>query len=229
MNSVRKGDGRRETGDGSATRWLVAAAALALALGGCSIVGGEKVPVTIYAPMPGMQADPGWPALDAQLSISAPHVPDMLDGHRIAVRPVPGELQVYKGAAWAETPGEQLRAALLQVFEGSGKLDGVARHGSGIAADYRLDLDVRRYEADYAGGATPRATIEVNAKLLRSVGQEIVASRTFLQVVPAAGTDTAAVSSAFGTALGAIAREIAGWTLQAGTSGGAAAATGSGS
>src|SRR5690606_19662043 len=115
--------------DGSATRWLVATAALALALGGCSIVGGEKVPVTIYAPMPELQADPGWPALDVQLSVSAPHVPDMLDGHRIAVRPVPGELQVYKGAAWAETPGEQLRAALLEVLEGSGKLDGVARHG----------------------------------------------------------------------------------------------------
>src|SRR3546814_15264019 len=95
----------------------------------------------------------------------------MLDGTRIAVRPVPGELQVYKGALWAKDPGEQLRDAVLQTLEESGKLAAVARQGSGLAADYRLELDVRRFEADYAGGAVPAATMEVNAKLVRSVGQ----------------------------------------------------------
>ena len=135
---------------------------------------------------------------------------------RIAVRPSPGELQVYKGAMWAREPGEQLRDAILRTLEDSGRIGAVARQGSGIAADYRLELDLRRYEADYAGAAVPAATIEVNAKLLRSVGQQVVGSRTFRQAVPATGTDTALVSQAFGTALAAIARDIAGWTLATG-------------
>lgn len=192
------------------------ALALCLLLGGCSLLGGEKTPATIYAPIPEVHADPAWPALDAQLAIGVPHVEGMLDGVRIAVRPVPGELQVYKGALWAKDPGAQLRDALLRTLEASGKVAAVGRQGSGLAADYRIELDVRRYEADYAGGAVPAATIEVNAKLLRTVGQQIVASRTFRQAVPARDTDTAMVAQAFGQALGAIASDIAGWTLRAG-------------
>ena len=202
---------RRRTGT-----HLLGLAALALAAGGCSLLGGSKEPATIYAPMPATQADPAWPSLDAQLSIGPPHVAGMLDGVRIAVRPVPGELQVYKGALWAKDPGEQLRDALLATLEESGKLAAVARQGSAIAADYRLELDVRRYEADYAGGAVPAATLEVNAKLLRSVGQEVVGSRTFHAAVPSSGTDTALVARAFGQALGAVAHDIAGWTLATG-------------
>jgi cholesterol transport system auxiliary component len=192
------------------------AAALAVAVGGCSLLGGSKEPATIYAPMPRVQADPAWPALDAQLSIGPPHVAGMLDGVRIAVRPVPGELQVYKGALWAKTPSEQLQDAVLRTLEDSQKIAAVARQGSGIAADYKLEMDLRRYEADYAGGAVPAATIEVNAKLLRSIDQEVVASRTFLQAMPAAGTDTAQVAQAFGQALAAIGHDIAGWTLASG-------------
>ena len=207
MNSTRMGAGM-------ARRFVGTLAAVALA--GCSIVGGSKEPSTIYAPMPQVQADPEWPTLDAQLAIGRPHVAGMLDGTRIAVRPVPGELQVYKGALWAKDPGEQLRDAVLQTLEESGKLAAVARQGSGLAADYRLELDVRRFEADYAGGPVPAAMLEVNAKLVRSVGQTLVASQTFRQTAAAAGTDTALVTRAFGEALGAIAHDIAGWTLATG-------------
>ena len=105
---------------------------------------------------------------------------------------------------------------MLRTLEESGKLRAVARQGSGLAADYRLELDVRRFEADYAGGPVPAATLEVNAKLVRNVGQSLVGSRTFRQAVPAAGADTALVAGAFGEALGAIAHDIAGWTLATG-------------
>ena len=203
---------------------LLAAILTAIAVGGCSILGGDKEPVTVYAPVPQVAPDPAWPSVGWQLAIGRPHVQGMLDGVRIAVRPTPGELQVYKGAQWASDPGEQLRDAILRTLEESGRIGAVARQGSGIAADYRLELDVRRYEADYAGGSTPVATIEVNAKLLRSIGQEVVGSRTFHQAVPVGGTDAAQVSQAFGTALGAVAGDIAGWTLATGTT-----PTGSGS
>ena len=214
MRSNRAGTGNGERATGVAR--LLLAIALTAVLGGCSLLGGEKEAATIYAPVPQVAADPGWPAVDWQLSIGRPHASGMIDGVRIAVRPSPGELQVYKGAMWAREPGEQLRDAILRTLEDSGRIDAVARQGSGIAADYRLELDLRRYESDYAGAAVPAATIEVNAKLLRSVGQQVVGSRTFRQAVPAAGTDTAQVSRAFGEALASIAHDIAGWTLATG-------------
>ena len=188
---------------------------LVFLLSGCSILGSKK-PTTIYAPDPHVIADPSWPTVNWQLALSHPDAPRMVDTLRIAVRPTPGELEVYKDASWAKTPSEQIEDTVLRVLEDSQKIPAVARQGSGIAAKYTLLIEVRRYEADYAGNAVPAATIELNAKLLRATDQDIVASQTFLQAVPASGTGTAAVAQAFGTALGAISHDVAGWTLTTG-------------
>ncbi|NUS37800.1 MAG: ABC transporter [Lysobacter sp.] len=191
------------------------AACLATAVAGCAILGGEKSPVTVYAPEPRVPADPAWPQADWQLAIARPQATRMLDGLRIAVRPTPGELQVYKGASWAKSPGEQLEDAILRTLEDSGKLRAVARQGSGIAADCTLLTDLRHYEAVYAGGAVPSAVIELNAKLL-STDDQVSASRTFHEEAPAATAATADVAAAFGQALARVTADVSGWTLAAG-------------
>ena len=191
---------------------LLAAALLA----GCSVLGGSKETMTVFAPDPRVPADPAWPHVSWQLELSRPEAARATDSLRIAVRPTPGELQVYKGASWAKSPSEQLEDTLLRTLEDSGRIDAVGRAGSGLAADYRLVTDLRRYEADYAGNAVPAATIEVNAKLLHTTDQEVVASRTFVQAVPAAGTATPQVAQAFSQALGTIGHDIAGWALASG-------------
>src|SRR3546814_9443388 len=96
----------------------------------------------------------------------------MTDSLRIAVRPTPDELQVYKGANWSRPPTLMLEDAVLRALEDSGHIGAVARQGSGIAGDYKLVMDVRRFEADYAGAAVPAATIEINAKLLHTADQQ---------------------------------------------------------
>ncbi|MFT3897058.1 MAG: ABC-type transport auxiliary lipoprotein family protein [Thermomonas sp.] len=187
------------------------------ALAGCSILGGkQKEPSTLYAPDPRVQVDPSWPNVDWQLSISRPDAARMVDTLRITVRPSPEELQVYKGASWAKSPSEMVEDSVLRALEDSGKIPAVARQGSGIAADYKLVMDLRRFESDYAGGAAPSATIEVNAKLLHSAGPDVVASRTFVQSVPAASTAVPDVVDAFSRGLGQVAHDIAGWTLTTG-------------
>lgn len=191
-------------------------ASTALALGGCGILGGSKDSATVYAPDPRVQSDPSWPQVNWQLSLSHPEAARVVDSMRIAVRPTPGELQVYKGANWAKTPSEQLEDTVLRALEDSGKIPAVARQGSGIAANYKLVMDLRRFEADYAGNGVPAATIEVNAKLLHAPGNDVVGSRTFLQAVPAGATDVASVTQAFSQALGRAGGEIAGWTLATG-------------
>jgi cholesterol transport system auxiliary component len=184
------------------------------ALAGCSILGGnQREPTTLYAPDPRVQADPSWPSVDWQLSISRPEAARMVDSMRIAVRPTADELQVYKGASWAKSPSDMVEDAVLRALEDSGKIPAVARQGSGIAADYKLVMDLRRFESDYAGGATPSATIEINAKLLHSAGPDVVASRTFVQSVPANSTAVADVVDAFDRGLGQAAHDIAGWVL----------------
>lgn len=199
---------------------VLMAAAMVLATGasGCSsLLGGDnKDAPTIYAPDPQPTPDGSWPQADWQLAIARTEAPRMIDSLRMVVRPQPGEIQVYKGANWARPPSGQIEDIVQRTLEDSGKILGIAPQGSGIAADYRLVMELRRYDADYAGGTSPTAVIEINAKLLRSLNQEVVGSRTFRQAVAADGTDIGQVSQAFGKALATLGHDVAGWVLTTG-------------
>jgi len=199
----------------------MAALLLPALLAGCGILGGAKDSPTIYAPDPRISADAAWPAVTWQLSTTRPTAPRMLDSSRIAVSPVPGELQVYKGALWARIPTEMVEDTLLRTLEDSGKIPAVARQGSGISADYRLVMDLRHFEARYdepgsVGAGTPSAVIEVSAKLLHAPDQAVVGSRSFRHVRAAAGSDVSLVADAFAQALAAASHEMAGWVLTTG-------------
>jgi cholesterol transport system auxiliary component len=208
--------GHRESGPAGRARLAAAALTCAL-LCGCSLLGGgTRERTTIYAPDPRVSADPSWPTVPWQLTLSPATAARMIDSLRIAVRPTPGELQVYKGASWSKPPTQMLEDAILRALEDSGRIGAVARQGSGIDGDYKLAMDLRRFEADYAGAAVPAATIEVNVKLLHPIDQQIAASRTFLVAVPASGTGVPEVAAAFDAALGDVTRQVAGWVLVAG-------------
>ncbi|WP_256775341.1 MULTISPECIES: ABC-type transport auxiliary lipoprotein family protein [unclassified Stenotrophomonas] len=191
--------------------------ALIAALGGCSLLGSnERSAVTIYSPIVRIQADPGWPKVDWQLIVVKPSAARVVDSPRINVRPSPSELEVYKGVSWAQPATDMLDDALVRGFEDSGRIAGVARATTGIRADYKLALDVRRFEADYRGQATPAALIEVNAKLIHVVDQRVVADRTFRQEQPVPSTATADVARAFEQSLQTLTTELVGWTLVTG-------------
>lgn len=194
----------------------IAVSCAALLVAGCSVLGGSKEAPTIFAPEPGVEADATWPTVSWQLGTTRPSTARMLDSSRIVVSPMAGELQVYKDAAWARTPPDMLEDGVTRTLEDSGKIPAVARQGSGIGADYRLVMDVRHFEAVYAGASTPSAVIEVNAKLLHARDQAVVGNRTFRNVQPASGPEVARVAEAFTQALGTTSHDIAGWVLVTG-------------
>lgn len=191
--------------------------ALIAALGGCSLLGSnERSAVTIYSPVVRIQADPSWPTVDWQLVLVKPSAARVVDSPRINVRPTPSELEVYKGVSWAQPATDMLDDALVRGFEDSGRINGVARVTTGIRADYKLAMDVRRFEADYRGQATPTALIEVNAKLIHVIDQRVVADRTFRQENPAGSTDVAQVTAALEQGLQTLTTNVVGWTLVTG-------------
>ena len=191
----------------------------ALALAGCSILGSEqRDPVTIFAPDVRVQARPEWPAAAWTLIIAKPTAARVIDSPRISVRPTPGELQVYRGVSWALPATDMLQDAVQRTLEDSGRIPALASADAGILGDYKLVMDLRRFEADYAGSAQPSAVVEVNAKLVNNRGQRVVASRTFLQQKQATSVDVAQVATAFEEALEAATADIAGWVLVSGNS-----------
>ena len=188
-----------------------------LVLSGCSVLaGGDRQSTTIYAPQVRVTADPAWPQVNWQLSIAKPSAARLVDSPRINVRPSPGELEVYRGATWSQPATDMLEDTLLRGFEDSGRISAVARIATGIRSDYKLTTDLRRFEADYRGGDMPAATIELNAKLIHSIDQRVVASRTFLVAEPATSTELPNVAHACEGALDKVASELIGWTLVSG-------------
>ncbi|MCY7312887.1 MAG: ABC-type transport auxiliary lipoprotein family protein [Pseudoxanthomonas sp.] len=189
----------------------------ALLLAGCSVFSTQqRDPVTVYAPLIEVAPDPSWPKVSWQLAVVKPTAARVVDSARIAVRPSPGEIQVYRGVGWSQPSGDLIEATVLRTLEDSGKIGSVARPGNGIRADYRLVMDLRRFDSDYAGSSLPSAVIELNAKLIRTLDQRVVASRTFVTTEPAGATDIPSVVAAFERALGSMGAELAGWTLASG-------------
>ena len=200
-----------------ALRTSLSVSLVAIALAGCSILGSEqRDPVTIYAPDVRVPARAEWPAVTWTLVIAKPTAARVVDSPRISVRPTPGELQVYRGVSWAQPATDLVQDAVQRTLEDSGRIPAVASADAGILGDYKLVMDVRRFEADYAGAAVPSAVVEINAKLVSSRDQRVVASRTFLQQQPAASVEVAQVAQAFDGALAAATGDLVGWLLAAG-------------
>lgn len=191
-------------------RWL--AVSFAIVIAGCGVVP-KKTEISIYDPQPHVQADASWPQVDAQLVVLRPNAERLLNSARIMVRPTPGEVQVYKDVTWAQPAPDILQDTLVHTLEDSRKLAGVIRRGGGIAGDYDLAMDIRRFDADYAGGATPSAVIEVSASLIHNGDNRIVGTQLFRHATPAGSTAIADVNRAFEQSLSDVTRDISGWTL----------------
>ncbi len=200
-----------------ALRSALCVSMLAFALAGCSVLGGEqRDPVTIYAPDVRVPVRAEWPTVRWSLVIAKPTAARVVDSPRISVRPTPGELQVYRGVSWAQPATDLVQDAVQRTLEDSGRIPAVASADAGILGDYKLVMDVRRFEADYAGATVPSAVVEVSAKLVSSRDQRVVASRTFLKQQAATSVDVAQVAQAFDGALAAVTGDMVGWVLASG-------------
>ena len=201
----------------------IAALAVAIAaLAGCGILPKQET-LALYDPTPQRSppqdtANAAAPQVDWQLQIARPYADTMHDSARILVRPEPGELQVYRGAAWVQPAPDIVQDTLLRAFSDSGRLAGVGRRGDGVSARYQLLLDLRRFESDYGNGgdATPNVRIELGARLVHNAENRVVASRVFDIATPADGTDVVQINRAFQRSLGEATTQLIDWTLSEG-------------
>jgi cholesterol transport system auxiliary component len=193
---------------------LLAAALLATSLGACSILGGAE-PIRILDPGAKVAPSADWPQARWSLLVLRPIASQALDTERIVVRPAPGALQVYKGAAWSDTAPDLVQTSLVRAFEDSGRILSVARPGGAVRGDYQLTSELRAFDSIY-DGAMPDAVIELHVRLVRVTDGKAVAARTFRVSEGAAGTDIDTVSAAFSRALAKLDGEVVAWTLAEG-------------
>lgn len=188
--------------------------AVILCLGGCFSAGAKNT--VVYTPRTTNATASAGPAVNWQIRIEAPHSSEFLDSTRIAVRRSDNTLQVFEAARWSDSVPDLLQNQLSQTFNDSGKITAVAGLDNNTASDALLLLDIRQFEAVYRDkDSSAAAVISVQAKIQQTRNNRVIANKSFLVSIPAAGKKIPEVMNAFDTALQQVSQEILAWTLTA--------------
>jgi cholesterol transport system auxiliary component len=202
------------------TRRLLVVGAAALTLSACGGLGNIIGPTDtgmiyvlqpVFAPAPAGATKVNW-----SLELMHPDVPGGLNSERIALIQPAGNLDYYASAAYPDRLPAAIQRAVLDGFEASGRIEGVAREEDALHADYNLLVEIKNFEAHYAvADGIPTVNVTIMAKLTTGRGRKVVASKLFTQTGTASVNSTAAVVQALSQALGVAVTGIVDWTLTA--------------
>jgi len=183
---------------------------------GCGSLIEPPPPPQLYvlAPSMGPAAEPG-PRVKWQLSVSLPAARANLDTSRIALRKTLTMMDYFADAAWTDRLPLVVHDLLIESFSHTRKIVGVARDTAGIAANYRLDTEMREFEAHYdQADVAPRIVVRLEAKLVALPERNIIYSLAVTQEAPAARNDLDSIVVAFNQAGGSALKQIVDWTFR---------------
>ena len=177
-------------------RFGLAALALALPLAACGGAPLDTYDLKAATPAP---ARP----LGARVRVADPLAALDLDSDRILVRTGPQQMATLAGAKWPDRLPLVVQARLTQSFQNAGLAGQVGRNPA-AGADYKLDLDIRKFDLDVARS---RVEIDVAAKLVSASGG-VAAAEIFTADAPVASTSPPTVAAAMDGALSSVMKRI---------------------
>lgn len=136
--------------------------------------------------------------LPLALAVARPRAAAALDTDRIAVVRTDSRFDYYAGVRWSEPAPQMLQQLLVSAFTADGRFAAVVAAPSRVPADLLLDVELRRFEADYpADGAPPAVRVEMLVTLVEARPARRVASFPAIGAATAADNRRAAVVAAF--------------------------------
>jgi len=147
-----------------------------------------------------------------QLVVAEPTALLMFDTQKILVRPGKAESPSFDNAQWSDSLPKLLQAKIIQSFENANYVRAVARPMDGLAADFQLLIEIRRFQISTTPEA--EADVEFAAKVLGSDGR-IVDSRTFHTTAPSPPLktlDAPGAAAALNNAFDRVAVDLVVWT-----------------
>ena len=148
-----------------------------------------------------------------QVLIPEPTAIKTLDSDKIVVKPTPYSVEFLANSQWGDRLPRMVQLRLLQAFENTGGLGAVGVPGQGLAIDYQLVMEIRKFEIDAIGqGST--ALIEISVKALNDRNGTVRATRIFDATAPVSGNSNSAYVAALDKAFDKISNDIVGWTIK---------------
>lgn len=187
-----------------------AACAALVALTGCSLLAPRNEPVQFFV-LAASPPDAGSPSAGSRadrptIGLGPVTLPGYLDRREIVTRVAPNQVRLSQNEQWAEPLAENVRSVLAQ--ELASRLGGativIFPWLGSFRPDYRVRIDVTRFEPTVAG------TAELAARWQVLSGRDVLAARDARISRPITGGGTEAAVAALGETLSDLASEIAG-------------------
>jgi cholesterol transport system auxiliary component len=135
---------------------------------GCvgSLLESDKEAPEVYRLAGVVLEDRGEP-LALALSVAPPRASAALDTERIAVVRPDSRFDYFSGVRWAESAPQMLQQLLVRALADDGRFATVVAAPSRVPADLTLDVELRSFEAVYAGEAgVPLVRVEMQVTLV---------------------------------------------------------------
>ena len=195
---------------------LGALAAVSLvATPGCISLLPESEPVSLYR-LNGLMDEERAPSANAQtLVIDRITAPRGLAVDKVALLR-DGELAYMAGAAWLSPAPVLVQDRILDTLQSETPELIPARTEDGVEARYRMQIELRRFEAEYdqGPGSAPMIQMRVMARLIDRETRTLAAARRFDVSVRASDNRQSALIAAFSDATNDTARALAEWSTE---------------
>jgi cholesterol transport system auxiliary component len=195
--------------------FAVIAAALVLAGCGGGLLGPSEPPPQIYVLQPQFRALDDSPPVAWQLSIAQPDTAQTLQTARISLQR--GQtMDYFADAQWTDSTPHLLQSLLVQAFETSGRIRGVAPESAGARADYVLETETRSFQAQYpTDNGVPSVVVTIVARLVTAGHGDVIGTFEASHEAQAAQNTVPAVVQAFDAATSQSLEDVVAWTLKA--------------
>ena len=184
-------------------------------ISGCGSLLPTPKTLPIYVLEPPLPTVPAGSRVNWQLAVALPRAQASLDTIRIALRKPSPILDYYADAAWPDRLPLLLQDLLIGSFVRSGRILGVGRDDSGIAANYRLETELLNFEAHYDQENTaPQVQVQFEASLVSLPARTIVARTTVIESASATKNDLSDIVISFDHAAAMTLGRIVDWTFK---------------
>ena len=135
----------------------------------------------------------------SSLRVARPLADPGLESSHIVLRESDHRMSFYTGSRWPAPMPQMLGSLVVQTLRASGQWASVEDSASAFPSDYLLQVTVRRFDADYAGGASaaPAVSVVLDCNIGRRDGREVIGSFVVQGSAPAAANRLAQVVGAF--------------------------------
>ena len=140
---------------------------------------------------------------------------EALNSPNIAVIPQGDVISHYKGSRWSDPAPVLVRNRLLQGFQHDGRVPLLSTDDSIFQTDLELGGSLQAFQTEYLG-TSASVVVRLDALLVRSYDQRILASRRFEVHQPLSNVQVPAAVAGFGQANDQLTAQVVNWAVEQG-------------